>query len=123
MEASEPYRRQAAVVERIAGTPAAEIVRSPFTLPDPNELQSLLRSAGFVDVEADELPGIVSYPSVAAFIEGEIDATPLGSHLLALGEEVYEEVKSATSDMLRPIVAPGGLTFPFRAVIATGARP
>lgn len=122
IEAAVPYARLAEIVRHAAGEEATAIMQSPFSLSDPEAVAALLKAAGFTNVTAARLLGTVDYPTIDAFLEGEIDATPLGSHLHQLGNAVYARVRDETCTMLTPFQRSVRLQFPFEAVIATGER-
>jgi ubiquinone/menaquinone biosynthesis C-methylase UbiE len=123
IEVSPPYVRQAEIVGRLAGAEAVAIVRSPFVLADPGELRDLCEAAGFEAVEIATIQDAIIYPSVEAFLEGEFDATPLGTFLQGLGGTIRDQAKAEMAEALVPFHT--GVTSPTAAHVVTaraGAR-
>jgi hypothetical protein len=113
---------QAEIAGRLAGPEAASIVSAPFVLSDPAELESLLADAGFVESTVETMQETVIYPDVDAFLEGEIDATPLGGFLAARNPALPDQMKAAIRDALAPFQTADGVQFPIEAHIASARR-
>lgn len=122
IEISPPYVRQAEIVERLAGPEAAAIVRAPFVLADPAELERMLAAAGFESVKAETVADVITYPNVDAVLEGEIDATPLGTFLQGQNTAIYDHVKTELREALTPFVTRDGVVYPTAAHIVSGRR-
>ena len=66
------YRRFVALVERMAGTQAADPIRAPFVLGDEDELVSLFAEAGAGSVEILTRAGTARFPSVRDMVEADL---------------------------------------------------
>lgn len=117
-----PYLAQARIAREFAGQEAEDIVRSPFALPDLDEVAELLRDAGFVSVEARRLAGESTYPDPEAFNAAEVDATPLGAHLHAIGGGTYGRLVRAMRDWLTTTYPGGCITFATSVNMVTGRK-
>ena len=112
IELSPLFVRQAEIVERLAGSEAAAIVRAPFVLPDPAVLERMLSNAGFEVIESRSIAETAAYASVDAFLEGEIDGTPLGAVLEEMGNGVYDRVTAAVREETEKFATSDGVVFP-----------
>jgi ubiquinone/menaquinone biosynthesis C-methylase UbiE len=119
IELSPLYMREADIVERLAGPEAAAIVRAPFVLPDPAGLERMLSKAGFETIERRAIAEPVAYASVDVFLEGEIDGTPLGAALHAMGNGLYEQVSAAVREETERFETPDGVVFPVTANVVS----
>ena len=115
IELSPLYVQMAEIVERIAGSEAAAIVRAPFVLPDRASLERMLSNAGFEVIESRSKTELVSYPNVDLFLEGEIDATPLGAALQAKGNGRSDQVTAAVRTAAETFATSDGVVFPITA--------
>lgn len=122
IEVSPPYVHQAEIVERLAGPDAAAIVRAPFVLDDPDEVERLLVAAGFDAVTNETTADVITYPNVDAVLEGEIDATPLGTFLQEQSPAIYIQTKEEMRAALAPFVTKDGVVYPTAAHIVSGRR-
>jgi hypothetical protein len=123
IDQSPAYADQANIVARLAGEEAAAVVRSPFALANPLEIKSLLESSGFDSISLETIPDTITYPSVDAFLEGEIDATPLGQVLLDQGQTVYKQIKSEVTSSLAPYIIDSRVSFPTAAHVVGARKP
>ena len=110
----------AEVLENLAGADLASRARAPFVLPDPDVIAQLMTDAGFSDVDARQIPGKITYPDVAAFLEGEIEGTPLGSGLREQGDDVHSGVVDTMRAYLATQFGNGPVEFAAAANIVTG---
>jgi ubiquinone/menaquinone biosynthesis C-methylase UbiE len=122
IDASPLYVVQAEIAGRLAGPEAASIVSAPFVLPDPAELEMLLADADFTDIEVMSMRETAAYPDVDAFLEGEVDATPLGAFLLERNPALIDRLRAEMREVLLPYTSASGVTFPIAANLVS-ARP
>ena len=66
------YAGEAALLERVAGQPAADALRAPFVLGDRQELTRLFESAGFDAVRVMTQRGTAQIPSIRAMVEADL---------------------------------------------------
>lgn len=122
IDASPPYLAQAEIARRLAGPEAAAIVQAPFVLPDPAKLRLLLGGAGFVDISIETMQEAVIYPDIDAFLEGEIDATPLGVFLAERDPALPDHMKDETRKALASFETANGVEFPIEAHVVSTRR-
>jgi len=107
----------AAALERHVGPEAATIRRAPFGLGDPREVEALLKDAGFREVRVQTLGETARFPSVDAFVDAQLAATPL-STLGAFSDDARLALVGGLQDALRQYVSHGALSMPMEANIA-----
>jgi ubiquinone/menaquinone biosynthesis C-methylase UbiE len=122
IDVSPPYAMQAEIAGRLAGPEAAAIVFAPFVLTDPAELELLLADAGFAESTAETRQETVMYSNVDAFLEGEVDATPLGAFLLERSQALYDQVKAELREAVAPYTSATGVMFPIDANVASARQ-
>lgn len=66
------YAAEVALLERAAGTEAADAVRAPFVLGDPDMLQRLFRDAGAASIELRTEERMARFPSVRTMVEADL---------------------------------------------------
>lgn len=67
----------AEALERHIGQAAAAIMRAPFGLSNADELEALVRVAGFQNVAIQQRSGTVRFPSVERFVLSYVAGSPL----------------------------------------------
>jgi len=72
LENSEAYLREIALLERRAGSAAADALRAPFVLGDKTELLAMFRSAGAESVEISTRHGTARFPSIRMMVEADL---------------------------------------------------
>ena len=64
-------------LQRHVGQAAAAIMRAPFGLSNADELEALVRAAGFQNVAIQQRSGTVRFPSVERFVLSYVAGSPL----------------------------------------------
>ncbi|HMB70367.1 MAG TPA: hypothetical protein VKU85_13710, partial [bacterium] len=123
LERSAAYPEAVELLERRAGSAAADALRAPFVLGNVDELQTLFREAGAVDVEVATETGTARFPSVRTMVEAD-----LRGWLPVMGVELEEDVidrilQEAESVLGRYVVDDGSVRFDSPAHVITGRRP
>ena len=95
-----------------------------FSLGDPDELEALVRDAGFLDVETAE----ITITFRAADIDEHIRrvsslAGPLAGILRRASEEQRTAVRHTATELAAPFLTDDGLAMPGRALLVSGTRP
>ena len=67
----------AEALEQHVGQAAATIMRAPFGLSNADELEALVRAAGFENVAIQQRSGTVRFPSVERFVLSYVAGSPL----------------------------------------------
>lgn len=101
LERATAYPTTVELLERMAGSAAADALRAPFVLGDPEELASLFERAGASTVSVATRVGTARFPSVRVMVEADLRGwlPVMGVELdEALIEAVLTEAEAALSD-------------------------
>ncbi len=122
LERSEVYPEAVELLERLAGTKAADALRAPFVLGNTEELASLLEGAGLDSVQIETHTGTARFPSVRTLLEADLRGwLPVMGVLL--DEETIEQILEEAESVLAEYVTDDGrAVFHAPAHIVTGTR-
>ena len=81
LESNPGYAAMEQLVKRLFGTHAADAVRMPFRLGDPNALTKVLSDAGVSGAEIAQIDVTASFPSIADWVYTEIKGWTLANDL------------------------------------------
>jgi len=87
LENSEAYPEEVALLERLAGRQAADVLRAPFVMGDKAALTELFQGAGVGEIEIATHHGTARFPSVRAMVEAD-----LKGWLPAMGVQIAEDL-------------------------------
>ena len=109
-----------ALLERLAGTRAADALRAPFVLGDRGALTTLFEHAGSADVMVTTHEGIARFPGVRAMVEADLRGW-LPVMGVVLSEELIGRILKEADRVLGTFVTTGagGVEFQSRAHIVT----
>lgn len=122
LERSEAYSTTVELLERMAGRAAADALRAPFVLGDPEELANLFERSGAGTVSVQTRLGTARFPSVRAMVEADLRGwlpvmgVDLDDHLI---EAILAEAETGLSDH---VTSDGTMEFDAPAHIVT-AQP
>lgn len=111
-------------MQRHLGTAAAA---APFSLPDPAELGSLLTSAGFRDVQVEQVSKSARYPDPDRFLASTLDALMgvVAQLIDASEDDIQRGLEKVTADLEEPLAEHtegDTVVLPWHANIATARR-
>lgn len=119
LEQAEAYATTVALLERMAGTAAADALRAPFVLGDPGELTGVFERAGASTVSLRAHVGTARFPSVRVMVEAELRGwlPVMGVHL----DEASIEAILAESELVLVdyVAGDGTMVFPAPGHIVT----
>lgn len=123
LERSPGYAREVDLLERTAGTRAADALRAPFAMGDAGTLTSLFREAGVDNAEVRTADGKARFPSVRSMVEADLRGW-LPVMGVELPEDEIERILALAEEELAAFVGPDGVVaFPSPAHIVTGRKP
>jgi ubiquinone/menaquinone biosynthesis C-methylase UbiE len=108
-----------ALVEHL-GADLGGFVRTVFALHDPNEVASLLRSAGFVDVTAAVSTVTLHVGAPAEFLWEYIGLTPMAPFVARAPAAAREAVERRAVGSWRPFTVDGAMAFEQPIVVVSG---
>lgn len=110
------------LLQRRAGTAAADALRAPFVLGDRSRLASLFTEAGIDGVEFATLNGTARFPSIRRLVEADLRGwlPVMGVHL---DEPTIAALLEEAEHTLAAYAAPDGVEFALQAHLAGATRP
>lgn len=122
LERTPAYATEVALLERIAGSAAAEALAAPFVLGDRNRLVELFEESGVAAVEATTRTGSARFPDVRVMVEADLRGwLPIMG--VELPEETIEEILVESERALAGFVAAdGSVVFDSPAHIVSGGK-
>lgn len=110
-------------LERHVSKEAADWLRSPFSLGNPQEIRELLLAGGFSDIHLRLEVELTRVDSVESWVNIQASTTPLGEQVARLDERAREsflqEIRAATA----AYADDDGLAMPQEAYVATAYKP
>ena len=120
LEDSPGYVAFADLLQRSIGDQAADEVREPFSLGDPQLLRSLFADTGLSAVEVTSHEEIARFSSVREMVLAETHGWTLGK---VVGEAQVRLLLQEAERVLQPFVtAEGTVSFPMRAHILSALK-
>ena len=117
------YADELKLLNRIAGSQAADALRAPYVLGDQKELGALFGNAGVASVKITTHSGTAKFPSVRSMVEADLRGW-LPVMGVILPEEQIRRILAEAEDALSTYVTTGGwVEFASSAHIITGTRP
>jgi SAM-dependent methyltransferase len=117
------YASEVALLERIAGRPAADALRAPFVLGDRGELRALFESAGVASVAIATHHGTGRFPSVRTMVEADLRGWLPVMGVVLTEEQIGEMLKEAEHALNPFVTAQGAVEFDSPAHIVTATKP
>jgi len=123
LESMPAYMEEVELLERIAGTPAANALRAPFVLGNKNDLLKFAKEASVGSVEVKTHEGTANFPSLHSLVEADLRGwlPTMGVHL----EEamIQELLKEAEVALRKYVNAQGCAVFKISAHVLSGLKP
>ncbi len=116
------YAVLADALERHIDDEAGEMMRSPFSEWDGEDLRMLAQDAQFDDVSVSIEIGSVRYPSVAAFVRREAASSPLAEPIAAVERTVRDELIREVEKALDAYIDDEGVVSPMESYVVTADR-
>lgn len=122
LENSAAYPEEVDLLQRLAGQDAADALRAPFVLGDPDELTALFDGAGATSISIRTRTGTARFPAVRTMVEADLRGW-LPVMGVVLEEEQIQEILTEAESVLREYVTTDGqVVFDLPAHIVTGSR-
>jgi SAM-dependent methyltransferase len=122
LERSEAYPIAVELLERVAGSEAAEALRAPFVLGDPTELDRLFRSAGVESVNITTHHGTARFPSIRTMVEADLRGWLPVMGVVLPEEQIQQVLEEAEDALSRYVTAAGTVEFQSPAHIVSGTK-
>ena len=116
------YADEVTLLERTAGSQAADALRAPFVLGEKSDLVQLAKEAGVASVEVTTHLGTAKFPSIRSLVEADLRGW-LPVMGVFLEEAKIQQVLEEAEEALSPYVnEKGQAVFPVSAHIISGAK-
>jgi ubiquinone/menaquinone biosynthesis C-methylase UbiE len=102
-------------LQRHVGQAAAAIMRAPFGLSNADELEALVRAAGFQNVAIQQRSGTVRFPSVERFVLSYVAGSPLAGPVSQASDAARAALITDVRNALRKSTSNDELAFPIAA--------
>ena len=121
LEAQDAYGPFVDVAVRLSGDEARSMLGTYWNCGDANAFCALAEAAGWSAVSVTTPVGGAQFPSLEAFVDTELDATPLGNRVTdAARAEIAADLRPRLSQYLVDQAGDGGLMLPFACHLVTG---
>ncbi|MBN0986678.1 methyltransferase domain-containing protein [Amphritea pacifica] len=119
---SQAYPDEVDMLQRLAGQAAADALRAPFVLGNPDQITELLTDAGAAFVAVDTHQGMARFPNIKTMVEAD-----LRGWLPVMGVQLQEAqialiLNEAETVLSAFTVAGGQVAFAAPALIASGVK-
>ena len=102
-------------LQRHVGQAAAAIMRAPFGLTNADELEALVRAAGFQNVAVQQRSGTVRFPSVERFVLSYVAGSPLAGPVSQADDAARAALITDVRNALGKFTSNDELAFPIAA--------
>jgi SAM-dependent methyltransferase len=117
------YADEVALLERLAGVPAADALRAPFVLGGRQELEMLFAGAGVEAVEVATLKSTAQFPSIRVMVEADLRGwLPLMGVVLT-EDQIAGILEAAEQALNQYVTGDGAVSFDTSAHVVTGTKP
>ena len=111
------YARLATLVEELFGSDAADAIRVPFQMGDPETLLGLATTA-LADPTVTRHPGVARFDTVQAWVHTEIRGWTLAD---TIDDHGFATLLDAAQDQLSDLVTNSGVAFDVSALVVNGS--
>ena len=123
LENSPAYSRVVSLLERQAGTLAADALRAPFALGDVRNLETMFNTAGIESSHVITESRIARFPSVRVMVEAELRGWLPVMGVTLMEHEISDILIAAEEELVSFVQPNGEVVFDASAHIVLGRRP
>ena len=116
------YAAEVALVERLAGTRAADALRAPFVLGDPKELAHLVASASVMEATITTQPGVARFPSIRFMVEADLRGWLPLMGIVLTEDQIHRILQEAEHVLAAHVIAAGTMSFELAAHMVIGTK-
>lgn len=120
LEQSPGYAAMVALLQRLFGQRAADALRAPFAIGDPGMLAALAEDAGITGATIETRDGIVSFPSLDAWVHTDVKGWTLAD--MIDDAQFRTLLDAARSELSAFVQADGTVSFAGPAHILTAVK-
>ena len=116
------YAAEVALLERLAGTRAANALRAPFALGDREDLAKLFRDAGAGSVEVKTVEDKARFPSIRVMVEADLRGWLPVMGVVLTEEQIADILKEAEHEIRKYVGTDGRAHFATQAHLITATK-
>lgn len=113
------FATEVAILEKIAGRPAADALRAPFSLGSRDELASLFSEAGTTGAEITTHEGKARFPSICTLVETDLRGWLPMMGVMLSENEIDRVLREAEQELSSYVTADGQAEFPLSVHLVT----
>lgn len=114
------YAAMVALLQRLFGDEAAESLRAPYSLGDPDNFLDLFEREGLADLRVATHAGTARFPSIASWVYTDIRGWTASD---LIDDDGFERLVAAAEGEMQPFVTPdGAVAFDAPAHIVTAVK-
>lgn len=113
------YADEVALLERLAGAPAADALRAPFVLGNRRDLRTLFAEAGVAAIEVTTHKGSARFPSVRLMVEADLRGWLPAMGVVLTEEQIAVILESAEQELSPYVTGDGTASFETSAHLVT----
>lgn len=117
------YADEVELLQRIAGSPAADVLRAPFALGDRHELKTLFETAGAAEVTITTHRGRARFPSARAMVEADLRGWLPVFGVVVPEDQIRLILEAAGQVLSAHVTKPGTVEFDTSVHIITATAP
>jgi SAM-dependent methyltransferase len=116
------FAAEVALLDRMAGRPAADALRAPFVLGDRRELATLVAEAGAASVQVTTQGGTAQFPSIRTLVEADLRGWLPMMGVLLNEEQIDRILQEAQQTLGSYATADGKVAFPLSAHLVSATK-
>jgi len=115
LETMPAYAAEVALLERVAGRPAADALRAPFVLGNRDDLSRMFGNAGATSVVITTHEGTARFPSVRVMVEADLRGWLPVMGVLLTEEQIGRVLTEAEAELVKYVGPDSSVAFAVRA--------
>jgi SAM-dependent methyltransferase len=116
------FAAEVALLDRMAGRPAADALRAPFVLGDRTELATLFSDAGAASVQVTTHRGTAQFPSIRTMVEADLRGWLPVMGVILSEEQIDRILQVALQTLGSYATADGKAAFPLSAHLVSATK-
>lgn len=122
LERMPAFAAEVALLDRMAGRPAADALRAPFVLGDRSELATLFSEAGVASAQITTHHGMAQFPSIRTMVEADLRGWLPVMGVLLTEEQIDRILQDAQQALGSYATADGRAAFPLSAHLVSATK-
>lgn len=116
------YAAEVALLERLAGRPAADALRAPFVLGNRDDVLPMFTNAGVASVAITTHLGTAQFPSIRVMVEADLRGWLPVMGVVLTEEQIEGVLREAETQLARYVGSDGRVAFDVRAHVIAARK-